>query len=361
MDATRPARAARVIVTRPLLIALLFSLGGCALLMPEPPEPVVQVEPQPEPVPEPDPEPVVEPEPEPEPEPAPPPKPQPVVPQSVGPLVAVVLSNRTPAFVDVSNALEEYLDNHQIYDLSDRRLLPKDAFAEIAASEARAVVAIGWSAAQAASKYATVPVVVSQVFNINESNLLSPTLKAVRVLPPLERQVEAWLEIDPSIRNVGALLGRGHDDLIAETDEAMRKHGIKFHYAIAESDRESLYLFNRLVRDIDGFILFPDNRILSRDVLSEMMKNASQNRVQVAVFNEPLLRMGATFSASAVESDIAASITRALNQFMDGNADDVPPVSGLSELRISTNPAAIQRLGLRMPDSVLGDTVADAE
>jgi ABC-type uncharacterized transport system substrate-binding protein len=316
---------------------------------------VVQVEPQPEPLPDP----VVEPEPQPEPE--PPPPPQPVVPQPIGPRVAVVLSNRTPAFVGVSDALAEYLDNSEIYDLSDRSLLPNAAFAQIAESGARAVVAIGLSAAQAASRYSTVPVVVSQVFNINESRLLSPTLKAVRVLPPIEQQVEAWLEIDPSIRNVGALLGRGHDDLIAETDEAMRKHGIKFHYAIAESDRESLYLFNRLVRDIDGFILFPDNRVLSRAVLSEMLSNASQHRVQVAVFNEPLLQMGATFSASAVESDIAASITKALNLIIDGNVEDVPPVTDLSELRISTNPAAMQRLGLNLSESTLGGTMAEAE
>ena len=357
MDATGSLQA---LISRSLLIALLVSLSGCAILAPEPPEPVVQAEPPPEPQPEPLPEPEPEPEPVVEPEPEPPP-PEPVEPQQVGPHVAVVLSNRTPAFVAVSDALEQYLDNSTIYDLSDRSLQPKAAFADIADSGAHAVVAIGLTAAQAASRYATVPVVVSQVFNIRDSNLLSPTLKAVRVLPPIEQQVEAWLEIDPTISNVGALLGRGHEDLIAETDEAMRARGIKFHYAIAESDREALYLFNRLVRDIDGFILFPDNRILSRAVLSEMMRNASQRRVQVAVFNEPLLQMGATFSASAVESDIAATITKALNRIVDGEVDQLPSVSNLSELRISTNAAAIQRLGLRLSGSTLDDTVADAQ
>jgi len=358
MDATGSARA---ILARSLLILFLVSLSGCAFLMPEPPEPVVQVEPEPEPEPEPELEPAPAPVVEPEPEPAPLPPPKPVLPKPVGPLVAVVLSNRTPAFVDVSDALVEYLDNHEIYDLSDRSLLPEAAFAEIASSGARAVVAIGLSAAHAAADYSTVPVVVSQVFNTSESRLLSPNLKAVRVLPPIEQQVEAWLKFDPSIRNVGALLGEGHNDLIAETDKALRKYGIKFHYAIAESDRETLYLFNRLVREIDGFILFPDNRILSRKVLTAMMSSASQNRVQVAVFNEPLLQLGATFSASAVDSDIAASITKALNKIIDGRTDDVPQVSDLSELRITTNPAAMQRLGLNLPESSNDDTVAVAE
>jgi ABC-type uncharacterized transport system substrate-binding protein len=352
MDSTRPARVA---LARSLLILFLISLSGCAILSPEPPEPVVEVEPEPAPEPEPEPPPVIEPEPEPL------PPPEPAEPKAIGPLVAIVLSNRTPAFVAVSDALDHYLVNHKVYDLSDRSLQPNQAFADIAESEARAVVAVGMTAAEAASRYSTVPVIVSQVFNIKDSELLSPSLKAIRVLPPIDQQVEAWLDIDPSIRNVGALLGSGHDQLIAETDQAMKKHGIKFHYAFVESDREVLYLFNRLVREIDGFMLFPDNRILSRNVLMEMMSIASRNRVQVAVFNDPLLQIGATFSTSAVESDIAATITRALNKILEGNIDDVPPVSDLSALRISTNPAAFQRLGLNAPDTSLGDAMADAE
>jgi ABC-type uncharacterized transport system substrate-binding protein len=348
----------RVIAVRTLAIGMLSLFAGCSLLMPQeappppapPPELPPVVEPEPElPEPEPEPEPVVEPQPEPEPEP----------PANIEPLVAVVLSDRAEAYVEVADALDQFLDNADTYDLSDRSLLPRDAFAAIAESNAAAIVAIGLPAARAARRFATVPVVVGQVFNVNDGELLSDDVKAVSVLPPMALHIEAWHELDPSVRNVGAILGPGHDALIEEADLALQARGVKFHYAVAESDRETLYLFNRLVRDIDGFILFPDNRILSRSVLSEMMSYASRHRVQVAVFNEPLLEYGAMFSASAVDQDVAEQIVGALDRALRGEFSDVPAISALSDIEIQANPSVLERLGLVAPEDDVDQAMAE--
>jgi ABC-type uncharacterized transport system substrate-binding protein len=343
---------------RLLLAALLAGLSGCTLMTPAPDEPVVVVDTEPEPS-------VIEvapePEPEPDPEPEPPPAPQQEPPEAVAPRVAVVLSNRAPAFTDVADELLPFLESHDVYDLSDRSRSAKDTFDAIAGTDARAVVAIGLSAAKLASKYSAAPVVVSQVFNISVAELRVEGLKSVSVLPPIENQIEAWEEIDPTLRNVGAVLGPGHDELIAETEAALRQRGIKFHYAIANSDRETLYLFDRLVRDIDGFILFPDNRILSRNVLKEMMSTASRQRVQVAVFNESLLDAGATFCAAAVEADIAETIARLLNRIIDGQIDTLPAVSKLNNARITTSESALRTLGLQSSGPDLMNSVAEAQ
>ncbi len=350
MDTSSPLRMMHV---RSSVIILLAALSGCAALMPTPSEPVATTEPEPQiqpdpiPVPMPDSPPIDEPEPFVLPE-----------PQNIAPLIAVVISDRTPAYVDVSVALDKYLDHYEVYDLSDRSWTHRQAFAAIAESDASAIVAVGLPAAQAAKKFSTAPVVVGQVFNVKENELLDDNVKAVAVLPPMELQINAWREIDPTLRNVGAILGPGHDDLIAEADRAMTEHGIKFHHAIAETDRETLYLFNRLVRDIDGYILFPDNRILSRGVLTEMMSDASRHRVQVAVFNEPLLEHGAAFSAGTMMSDIAVTITRILDEIIRGNIDSVAPLTELSEIDVQTNPATLRKLGLISEYTETGNTVA---
>jgi len=332
-------------------------LSGCTLFQPfePPPAPTPELPPVVEPAPEivPAPQPAPEPVAEPAPEPAPPPA-------HVAPLVAVVLSDRTPAYVLVANELQKSLDDVDVYDLSDHSLLPRDAFAAIAASDAKVVVAIGLSAARAARRFATVPVVISQVFNLNVDELLADDVRAVAVLPPIGMQMDAWHELDPSVRNVGAILGPGHDDLIAEAEQAMAERGIKFHVAIAGSDRETLYLFNRLVRDIDGFILFPDNRILSRTVLTEMMSYASRHRVQVAVFNEPLLSHGALLSTASVEPDIAAKIVSVIGRMLSGDIDSIPPITPLSEIDVQTNPAVVNKLGLSANGQATTGAVADA-
>jgi len=347
----------RTTAARSSLFIVLAILSGCSTFRPVelPPAPPPELPPVIEPAPEPPPEPVAEPAPEPEPELPPSP------PQNIKPRIAVVRSDGTPAYIEVSEALGKHLDNHKVYDLSDRGLPARDAFADIAASDAAAVVAIGLPAARAARRFATVPVVLAQVFNLHESDLVSDDVRAVAVLPPMSLQIEAWQSLDPTLRNVGAILGPGHEDLIAEAEAAMLDRGIKFHHAIAESDRETLYLFNRLVRDIDGFILFPDNRILSRSVLTEMMSYASRHRVQVAVFNAPLLELGAAFSAGAVGSDIAAQIAAVLDRTISGQWSEIPPLTPLTEIDFRANAVILQRLGLEAPVSALTGTLADAQ
>ena len=141
----------------------------------------------------------------------------------------------------------------------------------------------------------------------------------------------------------------------------MSERGIKFHYAVASSDRETLYHFKRLLRGIDGYLLFPDNRILSREAFTQIMSDAARHRIQVAVFNESLLKHGATFSASSVDSNIADKITIALNEIDKGNIDDVASLTPLSEIRIKTNPAMVRIFGLQVTGAEIGNSVAEAQ
>ena len=344
------------LMLRSVLVILLLALSGCALNSPEAPPPAPATIPEAEPAPEPAPSveapPAVEP--------APVIK-SPPVPEPVSARVAIVLTNSLPAYTGVATKLEAYLDDYSIYDLTERDKSPRQVFSEIAESDAQFVVAIGLQAAKVARSFATVPVIFSQVFNVSENDLESDQIKGVAVLPPLDMQVEAWRQMDPKIRNIGAILGEGHEDLIAEAEQAMSKRGIKFHHAIAGSDRETLYHFKRLIRDIDGYVLFPDNRILSREVFTEIMSDAARHRIQVAVFSESLLKHGATFSASSVDSNIADKITIALNEIDKGNIDDVASLIPLSEIRIQTNPAMVEIFGLQVTGVEIGNSVAEAQ
>ncbi len=215
-----------------LLVVLGVLLSGCSLLpqtsdvaepaviTPQlPPTPSVDVR-----VSEPVPEPVIK---EPEPAPAPP---EPVVLK-----VAIVLSSRIPAYENVAVALSELLDEVDLYDLSDKSLTQKDAFDAIHNSGAGVVVAIGLRAATFAQLITELPVVFSQVFNDNK--LSGENLKGVAAIPPLEMQLQAWREINPQLRNIGAILGEGHDHLIEEAISATDANGMHLHYRLAKSDR----------------------------------------------------------------------------------------------------------------------------
>jgi ABC-type uncharacterized transport system substrate-binding protein len=340
-------------ILRSSLAFLLLVLSGCALIFPEPPPPVVTTIPEAEPRPAP----AVEVAPDVDP-------PAPVVatvPEPVSERVAIVLSESRPAYTNVSSNLLPYLEDYRIYDMADPSRSPRQSFAALEEWDAELVVALGLSATRTAKTFARVPVIFSQVFNVSENDLISDDIKGVALLPPLELQIEAWRAMDPNIRNVGAILGEGHEDLVAEAEQAMKRRGINFNYAIANSDRETLYLFKRLVRDIDGYLLFPDNRILSRTVFKEIMSDAARHRVQVAVFNDSLLPHGATFSASSVDTNVANTIAFALNEIVKGNIGDLAPLSPLSEIRIQTNPAMARKFGLDVSGLEIDNSVADAQ
>jgi ABC-type uncharacterized transport system substrate-binding protein len=202
------------------------------------------------------------------------------------------------------------------------------------------VVAIGLRAAIVAKSYSQVPVVFCQVFNIAENDLTSAQVKGVSALPPFGLQIEAWRKLNPDLKDIGAILGSGHESLLDEAGNAAESAGLTLHYRIARSDRETLYMFNRLTPDIDGFWLFPDNRILSPAVLRKILSYASRHSVQVAVFNPALLDLGATLSVSSVDADIASTVVSVARRIVKSDSNSVPDVTPLNKIEVQTNRTA---------------------
>ena len=311
---------------RCILLSVILVLGGCALQQPVPepaPQPEVVVEPVVvEPVVEETPEPVVDPEPVVVPEP----------PQL--PSVAIVISGQQPAFLDVANALAVRLENFEVYDLSDRSRPPASVLRGINDSDSGAIVAIGLRAAQSSVAMANAPVVFTQVFNYRDHKLLTENSRGIAPLAPLDAQLAAWLEFDPEISNIGIIVGDGHDELIEEAQLAAQKHGVELTIHLSRSDQETLYFFRRMAQDIDGFWLFPDNRILSARSLREIIEIAKRGQVTVAVPNEAMLDLGASISFESRPDDIAETIAKIVRQIHEKGLADIPPISPLSALRV---------------------------
>jgi ABC-type uncharacterized transport system substrate-binding protein len=250
--------------------------------------------------------------------------------------VAVVLSARQPAFDSVAQELSQRLAGARIYDLSDTSVSAEQTFRQIGDSDAVAVVAIGMSAARSAVALARVPVVFCQVFNYQEHGLVTGGSRGVAALAPLDTHLAAWKKANPSLKRVGAILGSGHDALVTEARLAAERHGVELSLVIVNSDQEAQYAFRRMVSEIDGFWLFPDNRILSSRSLHEMLALAGRRQVEVAVSSESLLALGARLSVSAVPADIAATVVDVLRRIEAGQLAAVPSISPLSSAEVVT-------------------------
>lgn len=303
-----------------VLATVLFA--GCSML-PQPIEPVDE-----EPV-------VIVPAPpSPAPEPAPP---EPLAPVAPLPPVAIVMTSGQAAYADVAEELTKHFENHQIYDLSNTGQPPVTVLRLINDLEPGVVIAIGLRAAKSSVSMSEQPVVFSQVFNYRHHGLLGENSRGVASLPPLDAQLAAWKEVDPTVARIGMIVGEGHDDLISEARSAAEKRGIELVVQVTNSDQETLYYFRRMIRNIDGFWLLPDNRILSARVLREMFADAKRQRVPVSVPTDSMLSLGGMISMTTSAADIAESIVKVVRAIQAGRIDRVPAISPLSDIRVKTN------------------------
>lgn len=347
-----PSGESKALVTSKALAAALLAslLAGCVTLQGWSPEetvgPPVPEEPVGPPVPEQlaqkqaDSEPPVPAKPAPQPA-----QPTPLPPE---PHIAILLSDDSPAYIGIAAELEALLagKDYKLYNLDGKLAAAEVAIAEVGEKQNPVVLAIGLHAALLAKELPETPVIFCQVFNYRSHNLVSKYVSGVSSVPPLELQLRAWKELDPNLKSVGAIVGRGHEELISEAERATVEASVELHHRIAHSDRETLYLFKRLVPLVDGFWLFPDNRVLSPAVIDQIFAYAARHNVQIAVFNPSLLQLGAVMSASTVDADVALSVLSVLDRIAAGDLDSVPPLAPLSEVDIQLNEAMLSRLGL---------------
>lgn len=250
------------------------------------------------------------------------------------PKVSVVLTSRTPAFEDVATALAEHIDDLSIYDLGDKSQPPISAFKLINDSPTDVVVAIGLRAARSSAALSAVPVVFSQVFNHRDHGLLKDKSRAVAAIAPMQAQLAAWKEAEPDLTTIGLVIGPGHDDLLLEAELAADRHNVQLVTAVVTSDQQALYDFKRMVRNIDGFWLLPDNRILSGRALNEIFEHSKRRGVSVLVPTPAMLSSGATISVSTVANDIAERIQDVVQSIVDGDIHQVPSVTPLTAIHV---------------------------
>ncbi len=276
--------------------------------------------------------------------PAPPPPPP-------EPNIAIVLSDDIPAYLGVARELERLLEgeDYSLHKLDGSFPTAEAIFDEIDATDTPYIIAIGFNAAMLASQLSDAPVIFCQVFNFQKTDFHPDRVRGVSAIPPLDLQLQAWKELDPSLKSVGAILGDGHHALLAAAEDAATKESIDLYHRVARSDRETLYLFKRLAPSIDGFWLFPDNRVLSPTVIDQMSLVASRHRIQVTVFIPSMLKLGAVMSARSVDADIAQTVLAVLKRASTKGIASVPNITLLSDIEIRFSEGAATRFGLTVP------------
>lgn len=320
-------------------ILLTFGLAGCAFF----PSTVETV--QPAPVPPPPAAAVAEPV---DIAPAPPLPPAPSRPKRT----VVLLSDDIPEFATIAAEIEARADNDNltILNLDGTPLnIPR---VKTEAEGADQIIAIGLLAATVGLEIESKQLVFCQVYNYRDYDLLSATSKGVSLLPPFDLQLDHWTRLDPDLRSVGIITGPNQEDLVEEARAAAERHGIDLSVRNVSSDKEALYTFRLLTPEIQGLWMLPDNRILSPEVVREIMAYSARHRKGVVVFGANLLSLGGLMSMTADAGDVAEQALRRLRQISANGNLAGPEMSPLTKVRVEVNPEIARHLGLSIPEAL---------
>jgi len=215
--------------------------------------------------------------------------------------------------------------------------------------EHKQFVSIGLSASVAAKSLTDRQVIFCQVFNYQDYGLLTAKHKGVSMMPSMSKTFSAWRALAPDITDIGIISGAGFEDMLQAAKSAAKSYGITLHHAVVNSDKEYQYAYKEMADKVQGYWVLPDNRVLSGNVLRDVITFSVRNSKQVAVFSEELLDLGGLFSATSDSQDIAQQVLSRLDQAQGKEATPGADIVYLDKAVLRINSVMAQRLGLEIP------------
>ena len=277
-------------------------------------------------------------------------------PQATAPApgLTVLLSGSSPAFAGVQREIEKKFPRRVDTYTLDGKSLYSAVQTKIQASDPPVVVAIGLPAARLAQGLSGKKVIFCQVFNYEDAELVTSRMKGVSATAPIREQFRAWKALYPKLTRVGVITGTNLQGLMEEARAAAKENNIRLEHVEVRSDKETLYAYKQLSPKMQGLWLVPDNRVLSQDVIRDIMAHSVKEGKQVAVFGRELLGLGGLISAETSYADIAEQVLARVRRAQEASGVPGAPVIPLTRTVIKINTVMAKRLNMTLPASLRG-------
>ena len=219
----------------------------------------------------------------------------------------MLLSDDLPHYESVRDELVVLAgaDNVRVWSLAGKPELAAGILEEV--GDAENVVAIGVLAAKTVERLDDAKIVFCQVFNYRENGLPVLHTRGVETVPDLGPAIRVWKDLDPELKRIGVITGPGQARRLSRASATLREYGIELVYRVTNSDKETLIEFRRQLEEIDGYWMFPDNRILSSSTIREIMSLSKRYRIGVLANDPGFHRIGALICAANRPEEIAAN------------------------------------------------------
>lgn len=282
------------------------------------------------------------------------PRPGPSAPPSLQ-YVPVLYGAEAPVFGAIAMSLKRKLGSAAtLYPLSRDPVQEQQQLRRIQERSPGQVVAIGLRAMRWSKALEGRQVVFCEIFDYSRAGLVTAKIKGVSLIPPPEQLFARWRALSPSLRRVLVISGPGLEKQLLAARKAARANGVQLVHRVVRTDKEYVYAYKRAGSRYQGLWLLPDNRVLSRSAILNVMTYSVRHGKQVAVFSPELLQLGGLISAQAVPEDVADQVIRRLQSGAGRNELPGPAVVDLTRSEFRINRELAQQLGLVIPNGTGG-------
>lgn len=262
----------------------------------------------------------------------------------------IITSNTSSAYLPIAKGIaRNYLGQARLHTLPTAAAQRSQLRDQLQATPDNLVIAVGLPAAQMARQLSAKQLIFCQLSEHEAYQFVAAHMHGVSSIPSLEKQLATWKKIEPTLNKVVLITGPGVSGLVRRADRAAKRQGIHLRYRQVNSDKELLYVYKQMATDIQGLWLLPDNRVLSRSALRELLAYSVKHGKQVLVFNHQLLQWGAMISGEAKQSEIIAKVLGVVGRLQNGSNVGEPVLTDLYQADIKINPVMVKRQGLVVP------------
>ena len=212
------------------------------------------------------------------------------------------------------------------------------------------IIAVGIEAAKFLVPYTREhDVIFALVFNHRELDLLKRGMIGVSMLPPPGQVLRLFKFISPQVTTLALPVKPDLADYATLARTEAGKLGLVLDTPEVGNDKELLLLTRKLDPATRGLWLLPDNRIISKENLQQVMNVSVKSGRQLVVFSPTLFPLGGLVSAEfETEATVATILEIAL-------APDEERRMARGRLRhprtgrLTINPVMVETLGLTVP------------
>src|SRR5262245_49224067 len=275
--------------------------------------------------------------------------------------VAVLMSSKVNEYEEALKGFREAIP-HQVVAVYDMEGDPDRGRRSLDEIESKVkpdlIFAVGiWALQVVASRPSSIPVVYAMV--LNPPSVLGADTKNVTGASmniPVEQPIRLFKQLGSQVKRIGVIFNKNRTGyLVRQAQAAAKEEGLELVTREVTSPKEVVAALESMQDSIDALWIVPDETTLSQAVVQQMLLFSYRKRIPLLGLSDRHAQMGAVFALSfASGEDIGRQAAELAQAVLAGGKASGVPYTNARKVALSVNLKAAQKLGLEIPQAILG-------